>query len=238
MSDPDDQARRLYEDHAKRCAPEDFWGQVKRTIGGKPVDAAQIELIIDAIHGGLALAQSDILLDLCCGNGALTDMVFNRCAGGTGVDVSPHLVDIANKYFARPPERIYRLDEVVAFASEAPDASRFTKALCYGSFKYFSDETAHQLLKMLRLRFPKIERFFIGNNVDKARREEFFYSKADTANTNGHNTFTGLWRTEDEFTDLAVQSGWNAQFQRMPKEFYAAHYCFDVVLLPRPSGGD
>jgi hypothetical protein len=39
-------------------------------------------MIVDAIGLGLDIGPHDVLLDLCCGNGAITDPVFARCRGG------------------------------------------------------------------------------------------------------------------------------------------------------------
>ena len=71
----------FYKEYPKLCAPDDYWGQVKRTINGVPVGQDQIDLILRAIVDGLDLQASDSLLDLCCGNGALSRLLFDRCAG-------------------------------------------------------------------------------------------------------------------------------------------------------------
>lgn len=72
----------FYKEHPKTCARDDFWSQVKRTVNGKPVSQDQIEMIVDAVISGLSLGMDDRLLDLCCGNGALTRYFFARCSGG------------------------------------------------------------------------------------------------------------------------------------------------------------
>ena len=66
----------FYKEHPKTCEPDDFWGQVMRTVNGKPVGEEQIQMIIDSVISTLEITESDVLLDLCCGNGALTDRLF------------------------------------------------------------------------------------------------------------------------------------------------------------------
>jgi SAM-dependent methyltransferase len=235
---PDDPAHLLYEEHAKTCAPDDFWGQVKRTVDGRRVDDDQIAMIVAAARQLLSLEQDDVLLDLCCGNGALTERIFDLCAGGHGVDVSPHLIAIAKRYFERTPQRTYEVGEVCAYVGSAVEPEQFTKAMCYGSFKYLSDEAAAPLLATLRTRFPNIRSFYIGNNADKALMDKFFYRTAYRPGLeNAHGTFTGKWRTEAEFNELASSTGWDAKFHRMPRTFFSAHYCFDVVLTPAHGRG-
>ena len=75
----------FYKHHPKTCDPEDFWGQVMRTVEGKAVDQAQIDMIVATVVRELELSGDDLLLDLCCGNGALTTHFFSRCRGGLGV---------------------------------------------------------------------------------------------------------------------------------------------------------
>ncbi len=237
MGGSDERALRLYDEFARSCDPEDFWGQVKRTVSGQPVDANQIAFIVQTVTAGLALQPRDILLDLCCGNGALTDRIFDHCAGGLGVDVSNHLINIARKNFERIPERRYLVSEVATFAAAAEGTEQFTKALCYGSFKYLDNKTAQILLTRLHQRFPKVERFYIGNNADKSLMHDFFYAGAYTPGAeDAHDSFLGMWRTEDEFKELASSSGWSAAFSRMPKTFYAAKFCYDVILTRSASG--
>ena len=61
-----------YTERPKLFDKNDFWRQVRRTINGKPVDETQINLIINQVCTILSLNKNDDLLDLGCGNGALT----------------------------------------------------------------------------------------------------------------------------------------------------------------------
>ena len=55
--------------------PYDMFKQVDKTVNGMPVDLFQMELIEKAIVEGLSLSQKDQVLDLCCGNGIVTDRI-------------------------------------------------------------------------------------------------------------------------------------------------------------------
>lgn len=223
----------FYKEYPKTCAPDDFWSQVKRTVNGRPVGEDQIQMIVDAVIGGLQIAGSDFLLDLCCGNGALSDRIFARCQGGVGVDFSDTLISVAEKYFQAPPQRLYRLEDVEAFLQSSDDTTRFTKALCYGSFQYLPHDKAESALDLLRRRFSHIERFFVGNIPDKAKMDVFFKSKNGAyipGIENDPGSPIGIWRTEAEFADLAARHGWMASFRRMPDSYYGAPYRYDAVL--------
>lgn len=223
--------RRRYNDYVKNAAPDDFSAQVRRTVNGQAIGEDQIQMIVDAILRGIDLHAADVVLDLCCGNGVLTDRVFDRCAGGLGVDFSEALIEVAQRHFQALPQRAYLLSDVVDFAERALPDHRLNKALCYGSFAHFTDEMAVRLLSSLRSRFPAIRRFMIGNVPDKARMHAFYYEDAYLPGIeNDHESALGIWRTEAELAELAQRAGWNATFSRMPAEFHAAHYRYDALL--------
>jgi hypothetical protein len=228
-----DKVNEIHNEHAKTVAPDDLLGQVRRTLNGKPLDDSQVDLINDAIASALQLDPHDVLLDLCCGNGMLSDPAFARCRGGVGVDLGAYLIDVARRHFGRRPGTAYVVDDVTHFVATDADPQRFSKALCYGSFQYLSSEAARTLLSTLRDRYA-IERLFLGNLPDRSRLRAFYTDDRYVPGIEDDNeTLIGLWRTPEELIDLAMATGWDARISYMPDRFYAAHYRFDAVLTPR-----
>lgn len=224
----------LHKEYPKTCAENDFWGQVKRTVNGQPVSEDQIEMIVQAIRRHLVLGPEDTLLDLGCGNGALSDRLFSCCKGGVGVDFSEYLIGVARKYFERQPARRYLMEDAVDFACRTDDTRSFTKANCYGVFAYLSTDRAAQLVATIHGRFSDVSKFFIGNLPDKARLKEFYRDRDYTPGVeNDPDSAIGIWRTEAEFEKLANDAGWSVRFSRMPADFYAAHYRYDAILARR-----
>lgn len=226
-----DELAAIYDEHAKHCDETDFWGQVRRTENGQPVTEDQIELIVHQMIEALSLGPDDVLLDICCGNGALSDRFFDRCSGGVGVDYSETLVEIARKYFSRPSVT-YEEGEAVEFLSGAEAPERFTKALVYGSFNYFPRAAAEQMLTALRKRFTGVDRLVIGNVADAAHLEAFFGDRYEPGIEERPDSAIGIWWSRPAFMALAQRAGWSAEFRRMPEAFYARHYRFDAVLRP------
>lgn len=221
----------FYKDYPKTCSPDDFWGQVKRTVNGTPVSQDQIDMIVDAVVAGLELNRNDTLLDLCCGNGALSTLLFKHCKGGLGVDFSEYLISIANKYFADPPNQTYILQDVVGFCENPITPDRFSKMVCYGSFSYLEKDSAEKLLFLLKNNFPNLLRVFIGNYPDKDLLAEFYCGRPFAPGIeNDPDSPIGIWRTQEEFVSLAERCGWQATFHKMPSQYYAAHYRYDVIL--------
>lgn len=222
-----------YDAHARACAPDDLWGQVKRTVGGKPLPEAQIALILENVAATLALSADDVLLDLCCGNGALSHHWFAACADGVGVDASPYLIDVARSRFAADAPERFVVAEALDYLQSTGRRTDFTKAVCYGSLQYFSAERAAAVLAALRAHCPALERVLIGNLPDRDRAAAFFGENTPAAaELDSPLSAIGVWHTRQGFTELARRSGWHCHTRLMPTGFHAAHYRFDAILTP------
>jgi hypothetical protein len=205
-----------YEEHAKTCEPDDFWGQVKRTVRGEPVSQDQISMIVEAVKKEL---HPGVLLDLGCGNGALSS--YFKC--DLGVDSSDYLISIAMNYFGESFETM----DVHKYVDWEPDPERFTDILCYGSFMYFKD--GEYILRRLYERFKNVKTVYLGNLPDKDRIDLF---RTEEFPLDDHTSATGIWRTKKELKSIAGE--WEVKFYQMPPEFYAGHYRYDAILR-RPS---
>ena len=188
-------------------------------------------MIVTAVKEGLLLKNSDTLLDLCCGNGALTNLLFNYCRGGVGVDFSDYLIQIAKSNFESKPNKLYELGDVIDFLRYTKESTHFTKILCYGSFAYLEANRAKELLHLCMERFPGAEILYIGNLPDKDKLGDFFSEHSYSPGIEQEpDSPIGIWRTREEFRALAHQIGWHINFHTMPKNFYASEYRFDAIL--------
>lgn len=217
--------------YARTKDDTDFWGQIRRTVNGKPVDEAQIVMIISRIREKLALQKDDFLLDLACGNGALCSRFFSDLTGYQGVDFSARLIEVANKFFAAPPRCTFVHSGVSEYIDTLIEPHRYTKVLCYGSFSYFSSEHAANVLYKLHEKFTNVTHVFIGNLPDKERAEKFYDDgKVNLLELVDNESPIGIWRNRDEFTALAQDYGWRAEVSVMPDDYYAAYYRYDILL--------
>jgi SAM-dependent methyltransferase len=217
--------------HARSVAADAYWKHIRRTVNGDPVNEAQIMMIVSAITSALSLKREDVVLDLACGNAALSSYLFDKCAGLVGVDFSPYLIEIAQRDFARSPNYCFYLDDVVSYVLHARDTSPFTKALIYGAFQCISRNDAVLVLKALNERFPALAKVFIGNLPDRRRVDRFYRDRSPTeAELNDHEARIGVWYLREEFEAMAQATGWRASYSYMPADFYASSYRFDVTL--------
>lgn len=220
-----------HNEYAKTRDPDDYWGQIRRTVNGKPVSEEQIRMIIDSIQKALAPAPDDVLLDLACGNGALSHRLFDSYAEYLGVDFSEHLIDVARKNFEVLPSHRFLLHDAAEYLRSAPNPERFTKVLCYGSFSYFPAASASDALRFLHDRFINVRRIFIGNLPDRDRATEFYKDRmASAEELLDHRSQIGIWRNRAEFDLLARDAGWKTDFSIMPADYYASAYRYDVLL--------
>lgn len=227
MSAPGGQDWVDYDAHARTRPRDDLWGQVRRTVRGQPVPTEQIDAIVAMVRRRLALEAGDVLLDLACGNGALTARLQGFVGASMGVDVSAYLIEVARERFAGEAHDFFEHD-AAAFVETTVDAAAFTKALCYGSLSYMDDATVRRMLRALHARCPALERVLLGNLPDPARAG-LFYAGA-LPDLRAHRSDIGVWRSAEDLAALAGP-GWTLSVSVMPREFYAAHYRFDALLV-------
>lgn len=219
-----------YKEYPKTLPADDLWGQVRRTVYGKPVSEDQIEMMIDAIVAGLRLQAANVLLDIGCGNAALAARLFPFCDQCLGVDFSEYLISVANTRFASSRHTFICQDAVEYVAREA-EPLRFDKALCFGMFAYLADADAQRLLVSLNQRFLNVSAVYIGNIPDPACAASFFKG-SDLAEIELHNPKSqiGVWRSHEQVAAMAEAARWRARFQFMPPAFYQAHYRYNAIL--------
>ena len=230
-------ARLIGEDYnrlVRTLEPDDLWGQVRRHASGQPIGEEQIGLMVGAIRSALSLQPGDVLLDLACGNGALSARLAPFCAGLLGVDVARSLIEVAQAAFANATMQ-FQLGDVIDFADREAAPERFTKTLCYGCFHHLTTDGARHLLGTLRERFTAVDTVFVGNLPDLGRMQAFFPGRdRDDPELLNPLAATGVWRSAAEIRKLAADAGWDAALTQMPARFHAAHYRFDVTLTRRP----
>ena len=220
----------IHKEYPKTCDPDDFFGQVKRTVNGKPISEKEINMITQAVINGLDLHENDTLFDLGCGNGALSTLLFSHIQSYHGVDFSEYLINIAKQNFEKN-NFTFEHGEANEYLNNVKVDKSYTKGLCYGVFSYFEMEIAENILKNIYSKFPSLSKLYIGNLPDKNRAANFYYDHIDFSKLLDDNQSSiGVWRNKDELMDLFSKTGWNVVFHNMPKEFYSSHYRFDAIL--------
>ena len=219
-----------YKEYPKTLAANDLWGQVRRTVYGKPVPEEQIKIIVDAIVAGLELQTTTVLLDIGCGNAALTARLFPHCAACLGVDSSEYLISVASTRFASSI-RTFICQDAVEYTREEAEPLRFNRALCFGVFAYLSDDSARQMLTFLGKRFLNIGLIYLGSIPDPDRAASFFKgSDLNEVEFDNPQSQIGVWRSRERMTAMVAGAGWHVRFQDMSPNSYQAHYRYNAIL--------
>ncbi len=224
-----------YQEYPKTLPRDDFWGQARRTIMGRRISEEEVGLLVDHIREQLRLRPSDILLDIGCGNGALSARLFDDCAGYAGVDLSPYLIEVAQEFFERLPNHLFFNSDAAEFAESVDEPDRFTKGLCFATLQYLPTETVKVVLQVLSDRFPNLCRVVLGNLPNREKADLFFNDGYDESDLQQHESQVGKWWSTEEIGCLASSFGWEVGFSRMPDDIFNAKYRFDAILTKRVS---
>ena len=219
-----------YKEYPKTLSKDDLWGQVRRTVYGRPVPEAQIQMMVDAIRAGLHLTPATTLLDIGCGNAALTARLFPHCGQIVGVDSSEFLITVANELFGGFGHEFVCM-EAGQYVLEEKAPLRFSAALCFGVFAYLSDHQATQMLSCIFERFSNVRSFFIGSIPDSESASRYFgEAEIPRAQLEHHQSQIGVWRSRGKLSAMATETGWNARIQEYLPEFYQSHYRYNAIL--------
>ena len=141
---------------------------------GEQYDFAKIaEDIIDKVH----FEPEDTVLDVCCGNAALTKRIAPLCKKIHGVDFSSALLKTAEEVMMEEAimnMELHCADVMMIDEMFAPDT--FDKSYCYFSFQYFNKNRREQLLEKLSRVTTRKGWIFIGDIPDKTRIWNYYES--------------------------------------------------------------
>lgn len=222
-----------YQEYPKTLRRDDFWGQVRRTILGREISEDEVHCIVEQIRSMLELRSSDVLVDLGCGNGALSVRLFDGCAGYTGVDLSSYLIEIAREFFERSPTHVFVVGDLLSYVLETADPGQFTKAMSYATIQYLELDAVETLFTTVRERFTSVTRLLVGNVPDRDRAGLFFGDRSGEVDLDQPASQIGRWWSASELAQMAQRCGWACSVARMPENVFNAKYRFDAVFTVR-----
>lgn len=150
----------------------DDQARVMRTLNKQPVSDAQWALSLQHISTMLSLNETDVVLDLCCGNGLISKHIARKCSHVTSVDISKDLLDeIDANLFTNITTVCKDIREL-----ELPE-NHFSRIIIYSSLQYLSYRETVFLFEHIYLWLKKDGIAFIGDIPDLAKLWVFFNSK-------------------------------------------------------------
>jgi SAM-dependent methyltransferase len=227
--------------HPRLFAETDFMRQVEMTVGGEPRSQEQFHGIVRRIAVALELRSDDALLDICCGNGLITTELAKDCATVVGVDFSPAMIEIANKYHRRRNTTFFAWDALDLAHLPLQVGPPFDKVLCYGSAQYFSRKSLARLLDSLLPLISESAVILLGAIPDAERRWHFFDTPKKRLDyiryrLRRRDAFGTWWRIQT-IRRLCAERDLDCEPHVLERSTDAAlaHYRFDVKITRRPT---
>lgn len=232
--------RRHWNEAPAQFADTDFLRQVGKTVDGQPISADQLDRLIAQLTEGLDLSPSDRVLDLCCGNGLITQHLARGCRAITGVDYSQPLIELARAHH-QPPNASYVHASVLEIDEERLGRSEpFDKIYMYEALQHFTPMELELILERVEPLSRTGTRLYLGSVPDRLKLWFFYDTPARRADferrvAEGREAI-GTWWERSTLADIAVAHGFDWEFVDQHEDLHTAHYRFDALLTRRSTG--
>ena len=208
--------------------------QVGKTVMGQPVEPHHLDVIVDAIATEIELKPKDVVADLGCGNGVITERVAARVAQAVGIDVSEPLLEAARANHAGS-NCTYHAGDVAKLGPFPVEG--VTKAYSYEVLQHLSTQEARAMLQALVEQLGDDLMFFAGSIPERARLRAFYNTPERWAYYKQHMAQgaeqIGHWWERDELVALCDEFGLTCTPRDQTAALYTSHYRFDATIAAR-----
>lgn len=222
----------FYNQRVNQLHKNELLKQVGHSINGQAINADDYRQIIGDIADGLHLKPDDVLLDLCCGNGVITQAFANHCAHITGIDLSDKMIELATNNYQYKNVKFINGD-IVNLARYCTDV-QFSKVMMFGSLQHFHPRQFQQLLTIINSVCTKDFLLFLGFVTNKEfkwqfydtwkKRVEHFYRRLSD------KEFMGHWWSKEHIKNTCDNMQLNCHFVELKPEQYGFPYRFHVII--------
>lgn len=206
---------------------------------GRRGEHYNFETIANNIIEKFQVEKEDAVLDLCCGNAALTKFIARSCKKIHGVDHSEMLIATAKKLKAKENITNLQLHQSSAFLIDKIFSENFfDKSFCYFSFQYFKRKERAKLLEKISFVTKHNGWIFLGDIPDKSRMKNYYESKKNfyrekisrLIKLKEGECFLGWWIEPKEILDWCGKNNLKASVIPQSENLPHAHYRFDVLI--------
>lgn len=213
-----------------------YWNQQKYSLSPsvqvQRISSNEFKIFSERICEILKIKESDEVLDVCCGNGFITNIISKKCSKIIGVDFSEQLIEFATKNNSSDNTE-YKVLDVLNLNQFIQQ--KFDKIYIEFSFQYFTTfEKGKALIEILLQKLNSGGMIYIGNIPDFSKRwnlyntnlKKLFYVKSIIFDTNPNGKF---WK-EGELKKICKILSCNGQLIKQPSQLPYAHYRFDYLI--------
>lgn len=204
--------------------------QVGRTKHKTPVSLEDWAKTLSFIEERLRPSQDDVLIDLCCGNGLLSDYFSSLTGEVIAIDYSQQLL---NSFVAKNSANI-KLLQCDINALEFSQFS-FNKVLFNFAAQHFSEAEILRILQRIQRSIASGGMIYIGEVPDLDRKWNFFSNKEyKSAYFNGlikGEPIIGTWFEKDFFEYAAENLGFKEiEIFDQPEYMLNHNHRFDILI--------
>lgn len=209
--------------------PDDLCKQVGKTINGQSLDTELLQVMADNVVNLLGLSKVDNVLDLCCGNGLITQRIADRVEHVLGIDYSDALIAVA-----QASNQASNVNYIVGDATQLDSQQLFGIGKCYihEALAHFTPETLKSILNSLResgvkqvvlIGVPDRERIWDYYNTDEKKA---YYWQCEQA----QRPHMGRWWNKSELQVMADNMGCEVEFYGEPEALPTSYYRFICLM--------
>ena len=169
-----DTVKQYYRNRIKSDNHNSLLWQVGKTVNGKEVSRDQIDLIIKTITQSLQLGETDVVLDVGCGNGLITREIAPRVSTITGVELTPELFEVATG--VNSGRNITYINQDILNLDASTCDRKFSKVYAYEVIQHISYCSSDNLFARLNAITTDNATIFLGGILDIEKKWEFFDS--------------------------------------------------------------
>ena len=179
----------------------------------------------------LNLQETDVILDVCCGNGLLTNRFSSYCKQVVGVDFSNELIKSAQNKYKR--HNLSFIEEDATQLSKSIDL-KFDKILLYFSFQYFNYSQGELVISEMKKLLKPGGKILIGDVPDKDKFWIFYNNFLKRAFYFKQWLFNqpkmGKFWAEEEMNKLSKENNLAGRLLIQNHSLPHAHYRFDYLM--------
>jgi 2-polyprenyl-3-methyl-5-hydroxy-6-metoxy-1,4-benzoquinol methylase len=213
----------------KQQAETNAYKQVGRVLNGQAISPETMSKIAARIAKQLQLQKTDIVLDVCCGNGVLDTLLLPSVTAIHGVDLSDALLAEAKQL--NFPNLTFSSGNAVSFGLN----QTFDKSLLYFSFQYIETlADAQKVIENLVKHTKKDSVILIGDIPNQLEFFTFYNTPSKwwqwiKQELKGANEMGRFWHPK-ELLQICENIGLRAEIQTQEPWQPYAHYRFDLLI--------
>ncbi|MCQ2959613.1 MAG: class I SAM-dependent methyltransferase [Bacteroidales bacterium] len=209
---------------------QDLQKQVGRTVLGKAISEELWSKTLDVLKDNLGIDKHSILLDLCCGNGALSIPFSAICLSIKSIDFSKHLTQTLKENSSTN-----NIDVICGNILSVDYGFGYSHAILYFSLQYFNEKETITILKKVYGVLKSGGVFYIGDIPDRMRLWHFANTKEFETqyfrSIEEDNPKIGNWFIKEDLMKMAEFCGFKEVHVIEQQEWmYNSHYRFDIIM--------